>query len=342
MATLENCPVCGNKTSSNAEQCPSCGEPLGEGWAEKLSTDKKVKKGREKKKKGRAFWVVVAIFLLPFFLLTFFSGEPESVREAPIKEKAELPTSKDPANGSLARETPKKDTIFTNTPERENPSKNSSGSESKEPKPHIQQAVVRKNNPSSQAKSRQNIFKWVASSRGASIYSKPSQTSLIIGKVLAGKEVHATALSGIWVEAVFESGANGWLMAGDLWRERDDGSPPYTIVRSDSLHPHKLSYDIGLDKKATESQLRGIAQELYKFSSGSKFDRVFIVYLLRDTSPASGAWATSHFNPNLDVRISGATIEPCLSGYHPHPLYVVCLLGLQARAGAGALRRRSG
>ena len=33
---------------------------------------------------------------------------------------------------------------------------------------------------------------------------------------------------------------------------------------------------------------------------------------------------------------------PCLSGYHPHPLYVVCLLGLLARAGAGALRRRSG
>ena len=32
----------------------------------------------------------------------------------------------------------------------------------------------------------------------------------------------------------------------------------------------------------------------------------------------------------------------CLSGYHPHPLYVVCLLGLQARADAGALRRRSG
>ena len=33
---------------------------------------------------------------------------------------------------------------------------------------------------------------------------------------------------------------------------------------------------------------------------------------------------------------------PSLSGNHPHPLYVVCLLGLQARAGAGALRRRSG
>ena len=33
---------------------------------------------------------------------------------------------------------------------------------------------------------------------------------------------------------------------------------------------------------------------------------------------------------------------PCLSGYHPHPLYVVSLLGLQVRAAAGALRRRSG
>ena len=44
-------------------------------------------------------------------------------------------------------------------------------------------------------------------------------------------------------------------------------------------------------------------------------------------------------------HIGGTLLEwtvPCLSGYHPHPLYVVCLLGLQARAGAGALRRRSG
>ena len=40
--------------------------------------------------------------------------------------------------------------------------------------------------------------------------------------------------------------------------------------------------------------------------------------------------------------VPAAIIEACLSGYHPHPLYVVCLLGLQARAGAGALRRRSG
>ena len=42
------------------------------------------------------------------------------------------------------------------------------------------------------------------------------------------------------------------------------------------------------------------------------------------------------------ATIGASKTESCLSGYHPHPLYVVCLLGLQARAGAGALRRRSG
>ena len=48
-------------------------------------------------------------------------------------------------------------------------------------------------------------------------------------------------------------------------------------------------------------------------------------------------------NGNIEfVHQFGGNFEPCLSGYHPHPLYVVCLLGLQARAGAGALRRRSG
>ncbi len=44
----------------------------------------------------------------------------------------------------------------------------------------------------------------------------------------------------------------------------------------------------------------------------------------------------------LENAGAAENIVACLSGYHPHPLYVVCLLGLQARAGAGALRRRSG
>ena len=48
------------------------------------------------------------------------------------------------------------------------------------------------------------------------------------------------------------------------------------------------------------------------------------------------------FNTILTGAEDDAKFKAFLSGYHPHPLYVVCLLGLQARAGAGALRRRSG
>ena len=49
-----------------------------------------------------------------------------------------------------------------------------------------------------------------------------------------------------------------------------------------------------------------------------------------------------HRGSGRTYKSFGDMLEACLSGYHPHPLYVVCLLGLQARAGAGALRRRSG
>ncbi len=38
----------------------------------------------------------------------------------------------------------------------------------------------------------------------------------------------------------------------------------------------------------------------------------------------------------------GKNTRPCLSGYYPHPLSVGHLVGRQARAAAGALRRRSG
>jgi len=40
-----------------------------------------------------------------------------------------------------------------------------------------------------------------------------------------------------------------------------------------------------------------------------KYDRIFICYLLPGMTPGAGAWATSHFNPNLEVKIWGTTIE---------------------------------
>ena len=40
MARLEACPTCSNPTSENATFCPSCGEPLEAGWADKIALDR--------------------------------------------------------------------------------------------------------------------------------------------------------------------------------------------------------------------------------------------------------------------------------------------------------------
>ena len=48
MAKLEACPICGNKTSANANQCPACGEPLSAGWAD-------VVEGKRRGERRRAF-----------------------------------------------------------------------------------------------------------------------------------------------------------------------------------------------------------------------------------------------------------------------------------------------
>ena len=70
------------------------------------------------------------------------------------------------------------------------------------------------------------------------------------------------------------------------------------------------------------------------------------VFAVGDDWQAINAFAGSDlkFFSNFTGYFDNAVTKnlACLSGYHPHPLYVVCLLGLQARAGAGALRRRSG
>lgn len=41
MARLEDCPTCGNRTSENASLCPSCGEPLSPGWADRVAEQRK-------------------------------------------------------------------------------------------------------------------------------------------------------------------------------------------------------------------------------------------------------------------------------------------------------------
>jgi hypothetical protein len=82
----------------------------------------------------------------------------------------------------------------------------------------------------------------------------------------------------------------------------------YKVIEKNDLGTVKGTIIIGLEKKVAKDFLHKMALNL-KESQSKKYDRLFIEYYLPGMKPGSGAWATSHFNPNLEVRILGTTIE---------------------------------
>lgn len=97
MSGLENCPTCGNKTSIRASQCPSCGEPLAEGWADRIRQERAeaeesarrsaaeaeeatkratLKEQQAKRRSARRQWAAIAV--LAFLLAGWFLG-PKAV-----------------------------------------------------------------------------------------------------------------------------------------------------------------------------------------------------------------------------------------------------------------------
>ena len=81
----------------------------------------------------------------------------------------------------------------------------------------------------------------------------------------------------------------------------------YKIIEKSSLKNIKYSVEIELSKKVSEQYLRSLALQIQK-KAPQEFERIFILYYLPGMTPGAGAWATSHFNPNLEVKILGLTI----------------------------------
>jgi len=80
----------------------------------------------------------------------------------------------------------------------------------------------------------------------------------------------------------------------------------FSIIKSDNIPGIKQSLDIRLNKKVSEQILRSIAYEL-KDQEPQPYDRTFIFYYLPGMSVGTGAWAITHFNPELNVEILGLT-----------------------------------
>lgn len=80
--------------------------------------------------------------------------------------------------------------------------------------------------------------------------------------------------------------------------------PDFQIV-SEQLNKslNKAMFDLRIQEKLEENEIIAIANSLKSNHEG--FERYFISYLLPNMEPGKGAWATSHFDTNLEVKILG-------------------------------------
>ena len=83
---------------------------------------------------------------------------------------------------------------------------------------------------------------------------------------------------------------------------------PYSIIDSNTVAGVKRSLNVRLSKKVSEETLRAIALKL-KSQDSQDYDRTFITYYLPGMTVGAGAWATTHFTPELEVRILGLSAE---------------------------------
>jgi hypothetical protein len=81
----------------------------------------------------------------------------------------------------------------------------------------------------------------------------------------------------------------------------------YSITKDESMGNIKRSVDLSIEKPLTEKQLVAIAKEI-KNSDTNEYERTFIGYVLADQT-SSIYWATTHFNPLLQVNINGINLE---------------------------------
>lgn len=81
----------------------------------------------------------------------------------------------------------------------------------------------------------------------------------------------------------------------------------YKIISDESKRNIKRTVEIELGERTDKETLKAIAQRVKSFESGS-YERTFIAYRVKGDN-GSSYWATTHYNPNLEVNILGTTKE---------------------------------
>ncbi len=82
----------------------------------------------------------------------------------------------------------------------------------------------------------------------------------------------------------------------------------YTVSEDTHKRDIKRSVVVILEKKISKDNLHNLAYKI-KNSDPANYQRTFIGYYLKGKDKNNGYWATTNFNPNLEVRMLGLSIE---------------------------------
>jgi hypothetical protein len=82
----------------------------------------------------------------------------------------------------------------------------------------------------------------------------------------------------------------------------------FTIIEDVTKSNQKRAITIRLKNKVKKEELAQIARQI-KGTNKIKYKRTFILYYLPGMEIGAGAWATTHFDPKLKVRILGLSLE---------------------------------
>ncbi len=77
----------------------------------------------------------------------------------------------------------------------------------------------------------------------------------------------------------------------------------YTIIKLEKLYNIKASVDVRIKKELYKSEIEKIAYKI-KESLNKEYERIFICYYLPGMKVGELAWATSHFNPDIEITMT--------------------------------------
>ena len=114
---------------------------------------------------------------------------------------------------------------------------------------------------------------------------------------------HTTINSLCLAAAIFLAAAlSGNVQGGD------EKGVTYSVISENDFADVRRSVDVRLSSKVSSQVLHSIAWKI-KEGEVQKYERIFIFYWLPGMEVGSGAWATTHFDPELEIRILGLTQE---------------------------------